>query len=127
MFRELSIVRSGPSLSCTTRVRRRPDVPGGCKSSQLGGSPGSALAASATSVIVASDADSAGPPHCSYTIGLIHDWAIRLRNAFDAGQSQGGDVKQIFLSTTASINNGAIRAKITVNPTVVGAGFGYRF
>lgn len=37
------------------------------------------------------------------------------------------DVKQIFLSTTASINGGAIHAKTALNPTVIGAGFGYRF
>jgi outer membrane protein len=37
------------------------------------------------------------------------------------------DVKQIFVNTTASINGGAIRAKTALNPTVVGAGLGYRF
>jgi outer membrane protein len=37
------------------------------------------------------------------------------------------DVKQIFVSTTARINGGAIQAKTGLDPTVVGAGFGYRF
>ena len=37
------------------------------------------------------------------------------------------DVKQIFLDTTARINGGAIIAKTSLNPTVVGAGIGYRF
>ncbi len=37
------------------------------------------------------------------------------------------DVKQIFLNTQASINGGAIVAKTALNPTVVGAGIGYRF
>ncbi len=37
------------------------------------------------------------------------------------------DVKQIFVSTSASINNGLIRAKTQLDPTVVGAGIGYRF
>ena len=37
------------------------------------------------------------------------------------------DVKQIFLNTTASVNGGAVRAKTALNPTVVGAGIGYRF
>jgi outer membrane protein len=37
------------------------------------------------------------------------------------------DVKQIFLSTTANLNGGAIRAKVDLNPTIVGAGIGYRF
>jgi len=37
------------------------------------------------------------------------------------------DVKQIFISTTASLNGGAVKAKTALNPTVVGAGIGYRF
>ena len=37
------------------------------------------------------------------------------------------DVKQIFLSTTASINGGSIKAKTDLNPLVIGAGIGYRF
>jgi outer membrane protein len=37
------------------------------------------------------------------------------------------DVKQIFLSTTARINGGAIIAKTSLDPTIVGAGIGYRF
>jgi outer membrane protein len=37
------------------------------------------------------------------------------------------DVKQIFLNTTASINGGAIKASTALNPTVIGAGIGYRF
>ena len=37
------------------------------------------------------------------------------------------DVKQIFLHTDAKINGGAIRAKTDLNPTVFGAGIGYRF
>ena len=37
------------------------------------------------------------------------------------------DVKQIFLSTEARINGGTIVAKTALDPTVVGAGIGYRF
>jgi len=37
------------------------------------------------------------------------------------------DVKQIFLSTTAKINDGAIRANVDLNPTLIGLGMGYRF
>ncbi|MDR3538636.1 MAG: OmpW family outer membrane protein [Acetobacteraceae bacterium] len=37
------------------------------------------------------------------------------------------DVKQIFVNTTASIDGGIIKAKTALNPTVVGAGIGYRF
>ncbi len=37
------------------------------------------------------------------------------------------DVKQIFASTTARIDGGAIVAKTSLSPTVVGAGIGIRF
>ncbi len=37
------------------------------------------------------------------------------------------DVKQIFIDTKARINGGAITAKTSLSPTVVGAGIGYRF
>jgi outer membrane protein len=37
------------------------------------------------------------------------------------------DVKQIFVNTRASINGGTIQAKTALNPTVIGAGIGYRF
>lgn len=37
------------------------------------------------------------------------------------------DVKQIFVDTTASIDGGVIHARTALNPTVVGAGIGYRF
>jgi outer membrane protein len=37
------------------------------------------------------------------------------------------DVKQFFLSTTAKVNDGAIKAKTDLNPLVVGVGIGYRF
>ena len=37
------------------------------------------------------------------------------------------DVKQIFVNTTARIKGGTIIAKTALDPTVVGAGIGYRF
>jgi len=37
------------------------------------------------------------------------------------------DVKQMFVSTEARINNGAIVAHTSLSPTVVGAGIGYLF
>ena len=37
------------------------------------------------------------------------------------------DVKQVFLNTEARINGGVIVAKTALNPTIVGAGIGYRF
>lgn len=37
------------------------------------------------------------------------------------------DAKQIFLNTEAWINGGTIVAKTALDPTIVGAGIGYRF
>lgn len=37
------------------------------------------------------------------------------------------DVKQIFTRVEARINGGAIRAKTWLNPTIIGAGIGYKF
>ncbi|APH58470.1 OmpW/AlkL family protein [Granulibacter bethesdensis] len=37
------------------------------------------------------------------------------------------DVKQMFLNTRARINGGAIQARTSLDPTVVGFGIGYRF
>ncbi len=37
------------------------------------------------------------------------------------------DAKQMFINTTADINGGAIKAHTALNPTVIGAGIGYRF
>jgi outer membrane protein len=37
------------------------------------------------------------------------------------------DIKQIYLHTDATINNGAIKASVDLDPLLVGAGLGYRF
>lgn len=37
------------------------------------------------------------------------------------------DVKKLFLSTDVSLNGGAIKADVTIDPWIVGAGLGYRF
>jgi len=37
------------------------------------------------------------------------------------------DVKQLFLSTTAKINGGALKAKVALDPVLVGLGVGYKF
>lgn len=37
------------------------------------------------------------------------------------------DVKKIFFETDANINNGALKSKVTLDPWVVSAGFGYKF
>ena len=37
------------------------------------------------------------------------------------------DVKWIYMPTTASLNSGTIKAKVDINPVVLGVGVGYRF
>jgi outer membrane protein len=37
------------------------------------------------------------------------------------------DVKQIFLNTDATINGGAIKADVDLDPLLIGVGLGYRF
>lgn len=37
------------------------------------------------------------------------------------------DVKKIFLNTDVSVNGGAVRADVDLDPWVIGAGVGYRF
>lgn len=37
------------------------------------------------------------------------------------------DIKQMFLNTRARINDGTIRARTSLDPTLVGMGIGYRF
>ena len=37
------------------------------------------------------------------------------------------DLKKLFINTDVSINNGAIKADVDINPWIVGVGLGYRF
>ncbi len=37
------------------------------------------------------------------------------------------DVKKVFFETDASVNNGALKTKVKLDPWVVSAGVGYRF
>ncbi len=46
---------------------------------------------------------------------------------FDGPWFLNFDVKQIFLSTTAHINDGQIEANVDLNPLIIGAGIGVRF
>jgi len=48
-------------------------------------------------------------------IALDDHWMINL------------DVKKLWLDTKASVNGGAILAKVDVDPWIFGVGFGYRF
>ncbi len=74
-------------------------------------------------------AHAAGAPVTS--LGFQNNVGAAVQVGFDYNVSGhwflNMDVKQIFLNTTASINGGVIKAKTALNPTVVGAGVGYRF
>ncbi len=37
------------------------------------------------------------------------------------------DVKQVFMTTTANVGEGAATARVNLNPTLVGVGIGYKF
>ena len=37
------------------------------------------------------------------------------------------DVKKVFFETDASVNGGALKSKVKLDPWVVSAGFGYKF
>lgn len=45
----------------------------------------------------------------------------------DAHWLLNADVKKIFLNTDVSVNNGAVRADVDLDPWVFGLGVGYRF
>jgi outer membrane protein len=75
------------------------------------------------------DGHSAGPPVDSF--GLDNNVGAAIQAGVDYNFNghwfANFDVKQIFLNTTARINGGAIVAKTSLDPTLVGAGIGYRF
>ena len=55
-------------------------------------------------------------------------WALQagVDIPIDEHWSLNADVKQVFLSTDVTVN-GAIKADVDINPTLVGIGVGYRF
>lgn len=65
------------------------------------------------------------------SLGLSNNVGAAVQVGFDynfAGRWFANvDFKQIFVNTEASINGGAIKAKTSLNPMVIGAGIGYRF
>jgi outer membrane protein len=73
----------------------------------------------------------------SHALGLVNH--VSLTNNFGYALQAGLDyaiagpwvanidVKQIFLHTTASVDEGLIRAKTNLDPLVVGVGVGYKF
>lgn len=65
------------------------------------------------------------------SVGYTNNIGAAIQAGFDYNFSghwfANFDVKQIFVSTNATINGGAVNAHTWLNPTVVGAGIGYRF
>lgn len=63
--------------------------------------------------------------------GLENNVGAAIQAGFDYNFSghwfANFDVKQVFLSTKARINGGAVIARTNLDPTIVGAGIGYRF
>jgi len=64
-------------------------------------------------------------------VGLSNNVGAAVQAGFDCNISghwfANFDAKQIFLNTEARINGSTIVAKTALDPTVVGAGSGYRF
>ncbi len=56
-------------------------------------------------------------------------WALQAGVDYNLGSNWFAnlDLKKLFVSTTAHINNNAVTANIDVDPWLVGAGLGYRF
>lgn len=56
-------------------------------------------------------------------------WALQagVDVAIQGPWSANIDVKKVFFDTDASINGGALKSKVTIDPWVVSAGFGYKF
>jgi outer membrane protein len=59
--------------------------------------------------------------HWGYAVQAGFDYKLGGRWSFNF------DMKKLFLSTNASINGGAIRAAVDIDPWIVGTGIGYRF
>ncbi len=75
------------------------------------------------------DTNAAGPTVTK--VGLSNAVGAAIQAGFDYNFTghwfANFDVKQIFLNTEARINGGAIVAKTAIDPTIIGAGIGYRF
>lgn len=56
-------------------------------------------------------------------------WALQAGADYNLGNNwfANVDLKKLFLSTTAHINNNAVVANVDIDPWILGAGVGYRF
>jgi outer membrane protein len=62
-----------------------------------------------------------------YDNGLGYALQIGADYKLDDHWMLNADVKKIFLNTDVSVNNGAVRANVDLDPWVIGIGVGYRF
>jgi outer membrane protein len=62
-----------------------------------------------------------------YDNGLGYALQIGADYKLDEHWMLNADVKKIFLNTDVSVNNGAVRANVDLDPWVIGIGVGYRF
>jgi outer membrane protein len=65
------------------------------------------------------------------SLKLNNNWGWALQAGVDI-HLQGNwffnvDVKKLWLDTEATINGGAVRADVAIDPWLVGVGLGYRF
>jgi len=62
-----------------------------------------------------------------YTNGFGYALQLGLDYKLDQHWMLNADVKKIFMDTDVSVNNGAVRADVDLDPWVFGLGVGYRF
>ncbi len=62
-----------------------------------------------------------------YDAGIIYALQAGMDIGIDENWSFNADVKKMFHNIDASVNNGAVRADVDLDPWVVGVGVGYRF
>jgi outer membrane protein len=73
------------------------------------------------------DVDSGAATSIKYDNHIGYALQAGVDYALGGNWSLNLDVKKIFLKTTASVNGGAIKADVDLDPWLVGVGVGYRF
>ncbi len=71
--------------------------------------------------------DSGAANNIEYDGGISYALQAGMDIAIDDHWAFNMDVKKLFHNVDASVNNGAVRADVDLDPWIVGAGIGYRF
>lgn len=71
--------------------------------------------------------DSGAVNNIDYENGISYTLQAGMDYAIDEHWALNADVKKLWHNTDVSINNGAIRADVDLDPWVFGMGIGYRF